>query len=504
MAYCYIHLGDFQAAMNQIDEHLKYDQGNSTPPPRSSSPPSRPAADPEPMAWLWKAICHFGLGQYKAVEECALRGPPGQLQNRILFHMAHKIGDEGKLMIYHQKMSASVEDQLSLAAMHFLRGHYQEATDVYKRVLLEQRDNIALNVYVALCYYKLDYYDVSLEILNLYLNRFPDSLYAINIKACNHYKLYNGSAAESAASASPPALIRHNLSVFRSGENALQVFPPLMSVIPEARINLCIYYLHQGDLEHANDVIKDLEPTQPEEYILKAVVYASIGQEKNNSELLKQAQQYFQIVGASSSHCDTIPGRQCMAQCFFLLKQFDDVNIYLKSIAPYLREDDSFNYNFGIAQACAGHWKGAEQAFDSVKSPEIRNEFSFIAWRARTHIHNDKPHLAWEAYLSLDVSSNAYVLLQEIANTCYSMGHFFYSLKAFNVLERIDSLPEYWEGKKGAFVGAFQMVLAKKEPKDSLPEMIEMLRSTSNPQVEYLLRTVKKWAKDNGVALGGN
>lgn len=72
--------------------------------------------------------------------------------------------------------------------------------------------------------------------------------------------------------------------------------------------------------------------------------------------------------------------------------------------------------------------KGAEQAFDSVKSPEIRNEFSFIAWRARTHIHNDKPHLAWEvsrppadvgpdshllqAYLSLDVSSKSYVLLQ--------------------------------------------------------------------------------------------
>ena len=73
MAYCYIHLGEFQAAMNQIDEHLKYDNGNSTPPPRCSSPPSRPAADPEPMAWLWKAICHFGLGQYKAVEECALR-----------------------------------------------------------------------------------------------------------------------------------------------------------------------------------------------------------------------------------------------------------------------------------------------------------------------------------------------------------------------------------------------------------------------------------------------
>ena len=40
-------------------------------------------------------------------------------------------------------------------------------------------------------------------------------------------------------------------------------------------------------------------------------------------------------VGASASECDTIPGRQCMASCFFLLKQFDDVLIYLKSIKSY-------------------------------------------------------------------------------------------------------------------------------------------------------------------------
>jgi len=45
----------------------------------------------------------------------------------------------------------------------------QEATDIYKRLLLENRDYTALNVYVALCYYKLDYYDVSLEILAAYL-----------------------------------------------------------------------------------------------------------------------------------------------------------------------------------------------------------------------------------------------------------------------------------------------------------------------------------------------
>lgn len=44
-----------------------------------------------------------------------------------------------------------------------------QATDIYKKLLLENRDDLALNVYVAMCYYKLDYYDVSLEILTVYL-----------------------------------------------------------------------------------------------------------------------------------------------------------------------------------------------------------------------------------------------------------------------------------------------------------------------------------------------
>jgi intraflagellar transport protein 56 len=43
----------------------------------------------------------------------------------------------------------------------------QDATDIYKRLLLENRESLALNVYVALCYSKLDYYDVSQEILQV-------------------------------------------------------------------------------------------------------------------------------------------------------------------------------------------------------------------------------------------------------------------------------------------------------------------------------------------------
>jgi intraflagellar transport protein 56 len=60
----------------------------------------------------------------------------------------------------------------------------------------EISDFLAIHVYIAMCYYKLDYFDVSLEVLNNYLSQHPDSIMAINLKACNFFRLYNGITAE--------------------------------------------------------------------------------------------------------------------------------------------------------------------------------------------------------------------------------------------------------------------------------------------------------------------
>jgi intraflagellar transport protein 56 len=145
---------------------------------------------------LFLACCYFYQQMYDEAELEALKGPPNSLQNRLLFNICHRKGDEDKLMAYHQNLRDIKEDQLSLAGVHYLRSHHQEATDIYKRQLLENREDLALNVYVAMCYYKLDYYDVSLEILAVYLQAFPDSPIAVNLKACNHFRLYNGKGGE--------------------------------------------------------------------------------------------------------------------------------------------------------------------------------------------------------------------------------------------------------------------------------------------------------------------
>jgi intraflagellar transport protein 56 len=97
-------------------------------------------------------------------------------------------------------------------------------------------------------------------------------------------------------------------------------------------------------------------------------------------------------------------------------------------------------------------------------------------------IDNHSP--AHHSRLDLELSSHpSCSLLQLIANECYKLGQFLYAAKAFDVLERLDPNPEYWEGKRGACIGLFQAVIAGREDKDLLREIISMLRNTSNPQV---------------------
>ncbi|KAL3161442.1 hypothetical protein ABBQ32_010328 [Trebouxia sp. C0010 RCD-2024] len=228
--------------------------------------------DADPIFHIYAAACLYYMGLYDQAEAAAE-------QNRILFHCAHKTSQEEKLMECHAQLTDSLEDQLSLASIHYLRGHYQEAVDVYKRLLMEHKDFTALNVYLGLCYSKLDFFDVSCEALEGYLQQHPTSAAAVNLKACNLFKLYHGKAAEAEVKAlelkgvSPEGsdLIRHNLVVFREGQGALQVLPDMLEVCPEARINLAVHYLKQGQLQEAFLLAKDLQPATPQEYTLKGL-----------------------------------------------------------------------------------------------------------------------------------------------------------------------------------------------------------------------------------------
>ena len=572
-AYCYYKLGKYLEAIDVYNEVL-----------RMRNLPEKL----EMMVPVFKAICQLKLDNEgnsegkkdkegleamnkvrKLLEDFTATGLSQDMQglcNRLLLDYACSGGKEQDLVKYHQNLTDSLEDQLALAAIHYKRNHFQEATDVYKRLLLDNRDHVALNVYIAMCYYKLDYYDVSLEILASYLQAFPESVLAVNLKACNHFKLYNGKSAEtelkavlasSQKSNNPNVgntnslridvldgsfqvcgdnitskhldIIQHNLVVFSEGRNALRIFPSLVDKLPEAKMNLAIYYLKNQRNIEAFRLLEDMSPSTPQEYVLKGIVHARLGlgqtgenltPQKDNSrrqqkevkttkrEHLRLAQQYFQLVGASASECDTIPGRQCMASCFYLLKQFEDVNTYLSSIKAYLYNDDDFNYNYGVSLAKTGNYADAEEHLQQVENLQYKQEYTFLASLARCFIFNKKPRQAWELYLKMnsDHSVNSQVepsskrlvfnLLQVIANDCYRVCEFYYAAKAFDVLETLDRDLEHWEGKRGAIAGVFQLVIAGKMDKSILTEMLSLLKHTSNPQVEYFMRTITNYLEN--------
>lgn len=70
---------------------------------------------------------------------------------------------------------------------------------------------------------------------------------------------------------------------------------------------------------------------------------------------------------------------------------------------------------------------------------------------------NKKAQLAWELYIRMETSTESFNLLLLIANDCYRMGEFWYAAKAFDMLDRLEPNPEFWEGKRGAIVGVFQV-----------------------------------------------
>uniref|UniRef100_A0A674MTP0 Intraflagellar transport protein 56 n=1 Tax=Takifugu rubripes TaxID=31033 RepID=A0A674MTP0_TAKRU len=386
MGYCAFHLGDYRRAM---EEYRSLRQR-----------PECPA-----QVWVFLACVFFFLGLYSEAEEAASKAPLSPLQNRLLFHLAHK--EELKNLM-----------EISSHSFEFAK-----------------------------------------------------------------------------------ELIRHNLVVFRGGEGALQVLPPLIDVIPEARLNLVIYYLRQDDVQEAYNLIRDVVPVTPQEYILLGVVNAALGQDIGSRDHLKTAQQFFQLVGGSASECDTIPGRQCMASCFFLLRQFEDVLIYLNSIKSYFYNDDAFNFNYAQAKAALGSYQEAEEFFLMIQSEKIKNDYVYLSWLARCYIMNQKAQLAWELYLKMGTSSDSFSLLHVIANDCFKMGQFYYAAKAFDALEKLDPDSDYWEGKRGACVGVFQLILANKESKETLKEVVLMLQNSGSPHAVYIIRILRKWAKENRVLL---
>jgi intraflagellar transport protein 56 len=410
----------------------------------------------------------------------------------------------------------SVADQLSLAALQYLKSEYDEAVEIYKKIYMDKKYD-ALNIYLAMCYYKLEYFDIALDLVNHYLSNHKESLVANNLKAAIEYNSTgNDKAAQNYLIAlqdmckstnnliEESDLLRHNMAVFDNEENSnsnkLKVFSSLIDIIPEAKLNLIIYYLRNDQVNQAYNLIKDIQPQNTKEYILKAVVHCLLGQQGDkNQDHLKKAQTYFQSIGASASECDTIEGRQCMASCFRLNGIYNDEIIYLESIESYMKDDDDFCWNYGIALGACQKYKEAEEVLSRIKKEKYKNDQVYLTWLSRCYIMNGKPEYAWNIYISIENHLIAVALLAFIAHEFYRMGHFYYAFKAFLFFEKFSPSAENTNGKTSSAIGVFYQLVVGKIGSERLQEVIIYL--SDGPQTDDIKKAIKvfkKWGKENG------
>lgn len=327
LAYCHFQSGAFALALEYFDQLVASEEANE----------QQTAGSAASVCESWRlsrACCLYYLQMFDEAEQAALRTPRHALCNRLLYLTAHQRnhGETVLLDRYQQLSSSSAEDQIALAYTSFMRQNYEEAIDIYKRLLVTHRGELgALHVYLSMCYLKMDYYDVSLELLAVYLENHRDSFMATNLKACNYFHLYSGREAKQELDAfikehpsHPCALdgssqhiaqdamgmhdvVAHNTVVFEeaqngssassSGSNALHMLRSMSGRIDEAHMNLVLFHLHQRDYERAFELVGELEPSTPTEHIVKAVLHGAIGEQTESKDHVFLAEKYFHVSG---------------------------------------------------------------------------------------------------------------------------------------------------------------------------------------------------------------
>ena len=486
--YSLFHLGKYEDAID-VYENLLKDEPDDT------------------ILYLYISSCQFYLQEYIEARESAEKGPDCDFKTRLLFHIAQQTNDEKQLLQNHAQLVGTNENQLSLAAIHYMRSHYQEAIDIYQKLLLDHPDYLALNVYIAMCLFKLEKFDESNEAVDQYLGVNSDSAVALNLKSCDYLILFDQSTAESqllqirkfssATYGFVDGLIEHNLCIFHNGDDGFTILPKLVDTIPEAKFNLAILYMRESNSLEAHNLLQDFQPLEVSDSILKATVDLAYGQVNQDPTPIDEANTIFAEVGEMDVVRDTIPGRQALATTKFIQGEYETTLKVLSSIESAVGTTDEFNYNEGMALAALSRWAEAEKHFLLVQNPAYTRESYYTSWLCKCYIMNREPDKAFGLYTECTNTEDAKILLQIISTECFLQGQYYYAMKAYDILAKFDPEPSMKEGMIASAVGVFRNILSRKESPDKLPEVIEVL--SSEPDAAQVYQTIQNYIDTSGV-----
>jgi intraflagellar transport protein 56 len=458
------------------------------------------------MLHLYISSCLFYLREFPEARAEATKGPSVDFRTRLLFHIAHQTNDEQQLFQAHSQLVGNMENQLSLAAIHYMRSNFNDAIEIYRRFLQQHPDFMALNVYIAMCQYKLDQFEDANESVDQYLAVSSDSAVGLNLKACAYLRLFDPEIAESqllqirkfssASYSFVDSLIKHNIVIFHNGEDGFTELPKLVGALNEARFNLAVLYMRQSNCSEAYNLLQKFVPVDINESILKATVWLSYALLTSDAALMEEASQIFSEIGDMDVVRDTVPGRQCLATSKFILTEYEETLRVLQSIEQATGEMDEFNYNRAMALAALSRWAEAERYFLLVKNAQYTKEIFYTSWLCRCYIKNKKPDSAWDLYAEATQAEDAKQLLQVIGADCYAAGAYYYSMKAYDMLAKFEGDPALREGMIASAVGVFRGILSRKEPADRLGEMLAIL--SGEPEAANTLQAIQHYIDTSG------
>jgi intraflagellar transport protein 56 len=485
--YSLFHLGEYSDALDIYRKLLDTDPDDT-------------------LLHLYISSCHFYLREFDLARAEAEKGPSGDFRTRLIFHIAHQTNDEQQLFQAHSQLVGTMDNQLSLAAIHYMRSNFADAIEIYNRILQQHPDFAALNVYIAMCQFKLDQFEEANESVDQYLAQSSDSAVGLNLKACSYLRLFDTEIAESqllqirkfssASYSFVDSLIKHNLVVFHGGEDGFTELPKLVGSLNEARYNLAVLYMRQSNSTEAYNLLQKFQAVDINDSILKATVWLAYAQVASDAGMMEEANQIFAEIGDMDVVRDTVPGRQCLATSKFILTEYEEALRVLQSVEQSIGETDEYNYNRGMALAALSRWAEAERHFLLVKNAQYTKEVFYTSWLCRCYIKNKKPDSAWNLYGEATQAEDAKTLLQIIAADGYAAGAYYYAMKAYDLLAKFEGDPALREGMIASAVAVFRGILSRKEPADRLGDVLAIL--SGEPEAAQTLQTIQHYIETSG------
>lgn len=358
-----------------------------------------------------------------------------------------------------------------------------------------------------MCQYKLDKFEESNVSVDQYLSVNSDSAVALNLKSCDYLRLFEPDVAESQllqiqkfSSSSYDfvgSLIKHNLCIFHDGTDGFTQLTPLVSVLHEARYNLCILYMRENNPQEAFNLINDqFQPLDIPEHLLKATIYLAMGQLTGDTGQIEEANNTFSEIGEMDIIKDTAPGRQALATSKFLVGEYEEVLRIFKTIETLMSDVDEFNYNKAMALAALNRWAEAERYFLLVKNITYTREIFYNSWLCRCYIKNKKPEAAWNLYNEATSTEDAKTLLEIIANDCFISGDYYYSMRAYHCLYQYELEATYKEGMIASSIGVFRNILSRRDTPDKLQEVVTIL--SDEPDAQQPLQVIVDYVENSG------